>query len=238
MTKSPKRRAAVTHAWFGGFALLALAATAATAQPPGAPLVAAATSTATATASASSTTVGPNLFGTVTLPVRADRFMDRWRHANTETTISPALDKLLAPARNLSAMQQIAFVQTMASRIPWRSDATQYGAHDYWATATETLANGYGDDEDLAIVKLQALKALGFAAEDLYLMFGQDAVSGPISVLVVRTGNRFLVLNERGGLPVAPEARTGFAPIMTFGVNMAWLHGRRVAGTAIGAGGK
>ena len=238
MTKSPKRRAAVTHAWFGGIALLALATTPATAQPLGARFVAAAASTATARASASRTSVGPNLFGTVTLPVRADRFMDRWRHANTETTISPALKTLLAPARHLSAMQQIAFVQTMASRIPWRSDATQYGAHDYWATATETLAKGYGDDEDLAIVKLQALKALGFAAQDLYLMLGHDAVSGPISVLVVRTGNRFLVLNERGGLPVAPEARTGFAPIMTFGVNMAWLHGRRVAGTAIGAGGK
>ena len=238
MTNSPKRRAAVIHTWFGGLALLALAAPAAAAQPVGARFVAAAASSATANARASGTSVGPNLFGTVTLPVRAERFMDRWRHANTETTISPTLDKLLAPARKLSAMQQLAFVQTMASRIPWRSDATQYGAHDYWATATETLANGYGDDEDLAILKLQALKALGFAAQDLYLMLGHDAVSGPISVLVVRTGNRFLVLNERGGLPVAPEARTGFAPIMTFGVDMAWLHGRRVAGTAIAAGGK
>jgi len=74
----------------------------------------------------------------------------------------------------MNRLQQMAYVQSrVTSNIRWVSDATEWGQHDYWATATQTLAHGAGDEEDRAIVKLQALKALGFNQSDLFLTLAQ-----------------------------------------------------------------
>ncbi|HUE78626.1 MAG TPA: transglutaminase-like cysteine peptidase, partial [Sphingomicrobium sp.] len=114
--------------------------------------------------------------------------------------------------------------------IVWRSDATEWGRHDYWASASETLTRGAGDMEDHAILKMQALRALGFSASDLFLMMGKDKVAGPITVLVVRLDPRnYVMLEDLGGPPIAADRHTGFKPIMSFSGSNSWVHGRRVA---------
>ena len=180
--------------------------------------------------------IAPDLFGTVAVRAGISRYSDGWYRSRMDATRHPLLQRLVAPARGLAREAQIAFVQrAVHERIRWLSDATEWGRHDYWASAAQTLERGAGDMEDRAIVKLQALRALGFPGRDLYLTMGRDKVGGPITVLIVRTGNRTFVLDDLGGKPIPAERREGFEPVMSFGANATWIHGRRVmAGAGTG----
>jgi len=172
---------------------------------------------------------GPQLFGMDTVPIRPAQYYDDWERARRDATKNPQLRQLIAPARDLLPDQQIFYVQAAVPRlIRWRSDATEWGAHDYWASADETLRHGYGDDEDRAIVKMQALLALGFSARNLYLTMGHDKVGGKVVVLIVRHKSRYYVLDDTGGAPFTTDRRPEFRPIMTFGYGGFWIHGRRV----------
>jgi len=172
---------------------------------------------------------GPRLFGMDTVPIRPAQYYDDWERARRDASRNPQLRQLIAPARDLLPDQQIFYVQAAVPRlIHWRSDATEWGAHDYWASADETLRHGYGDDEDRAIVKMQALLALGFSARNLYLTMGHDKVGGKVVVLIVRYKSRYYVLDDTGGAPFTTDRRPEFRPIMTFGYGGFWIHGRRV----------
>ena len=171
-------------------------------------------------------TSAPNLFGSITLPVKAVRYVDDWERARRDDSGDPRMRSLIAPALRLTPQQQILYVQgAVFRRIRWMSDATQWGQHDYWASAAETLEHGAGDMEDRAIVKMQALHALGFPTRDLYLTMGRDKVGGPITVLIVRLGGRYYVLDDDNGAPYTTDRRPEFKPLMTFGFGGSWVHG-------------
>lgn len=173
--------------------------------------------------------VTPELFGTVALPVKAERYYDGWERARRDASNLPSMQQLVAPARGLSRDQQISYVQTAVNRrVRWMSDATEYGHHDYWASAAETLQHGAGDMEDRAILKMQALRALGVPQRDLYLTMGRDKVGGPITVLIVRSGKRLYVLDDLGGAPILADRRQGFEPMVTLGYGGSWIHGHRI----------
>jgi len=177
----------------------------------------------------------PNLFGTVAVPARVSRYSDGWFRSRQDASSHPAMQRLIAPARSLPKQMQIDYIQqAVTQQIHWRSDATEWGKHDYWASASQTLDHGAGDMEDRAILKLQALKSLGFPGRDLYLTMGRDKVGGQITVLVVKLADHFYVLDDLGGKPVPAEYREGFEPFLTFGANTTWLHGRRVHLAAAG----
>lgn len=171
-------------------------------------------------------TLGPNLLGTNTVALRANRFTGSWAHAMQDASRSPLLQRMVAPARTLTRAQQIAYVQSRVSTsIRWISDATEWGQHDYWASASETLAHGAGDMEDRAILKMHALRALGFNPSDLFLTMGRDQVGGPITVLVARLNGRFFILDDTGGSPFPIETRRNeFRPLLTFGSSGVWAH--------------
>lgn len=171
-------------------------------------------------------TLGPSMLGTAALPIRAARFSGSWAHALQDSSRSPLLQGLVAPARGMPPLQQLAYVQSRVhNSIRWISDATEWGQHDYWASASETLAHGAGDMEDRAIVKMHALRALGFSPNDLFLTLARDRVGGPITVLTVRVAGRYFILDDTGGTPfVAESRRNEFQPIMSFGWKGAWVH--------------
>jgi len=179
----------------------------------------------------------PNIFGSMALRIRAARFDGEWERARRDASNLPAMQELIAPARFLTPDRQLGYVQAAVNRrIRWMSDATLRGKHDYWASAAETLAAGAGDQEDRAILKMQALRTLGFPSRDLYLMLGRDRADGPETVLLVRSGGRVYVLDDTGAPPYAPEHTTQFTPVFTFGYGASWVHAfRKMPAPAIAA---
>lgn len=185
-------------------------------------------------APASFAAIGPDLLGTRAVPIKADRFSESLRRAREDASASPALQRMVAPARTLAPLQKMAFVQqAVTSGIHWISDATEWGQHDYWASASQTLAHGAGDAKNRAIVKLHALRALGFRNSDLFLTLARDRVGGPLTVLTVRSGGRYYVMDDTGAPPFLAESRRfELQPIMSFGMYGAWIH---VAPTVTGS---
>lgn len=168
----------------------------------------------------------PAMLGTSTVPIRAERFTIELGRARQDGRTLPAIQRLITPARNLKPLDKLAFVQSAVNRqVRWMSDTTLWGRHDYWATAAETLQKGAGDMEDRAIVKMQALRALGFGQEDLFLTMARDQVGGPMTVLTARVNGRYYILDDSGAAPFDSEKRRReFSPLMSFGLAGAWMH--------------
>ena len=168
----------------------------------------------------------PAMLETSAVPIRAERFAVELGRARQDGRALPAIQRLVAPARNLKPIDKLAFVQSTVNRqVKWMSDATLWGRHDYWATAAETLQKGAGDMEDRAIVKMQALRALGFGPDELFLTLARDKVGGPMTVLTARVGGRYYILDDSGAAPFDSEKRRReFSPLMSFGLAGAWMH--------------
>ena len=170
--------------------------------------------------------IPPSVFGTVTIRVKPERYLGDWERARRDASGDPLMRLLIAPAQGLTPEQQIFYIQAAVPRqIHWRSDATEWGYHDYWASASETLQHGFGDEEDRAIVKMQALKALGFPIRDLYLTMGRDRAGGPETVLIVRLGSRYYLLDDTEGPALRTDQRPEFTPMLSFGYGGFWIHG-------------
>jgi predicted transglutaminase-like cysteine proteinase len=184
----------------------------------------------------------PAMLDTSTVPIRAERFAVELGRARQDGRALPAIQRLVAPARNLRPAEKLAFVQTVVTRqVKWMSDTTLWGRHDYWATAAETLGKGAGDMEDRAIVKMQALRALGFGPDDLFLTMARDRVGGPMTVLTARVDGRYYILDDSGAAPFDSEKRRReFSPLMSFGLAGAWMHvGKTIIDTVrVAAAGK
>lgn len=170
----------------------------------------------------------PDLFGTATIIASAPPPMfDRWQRVRDVEREPPALQRLVRPARALRPVQQLAFVQRTVHKIPYREDALWWRADDYWATAGETLKRNGGDCEDLAVLKLQALRALGFDPAALYLSVGRDIGRGDHALLLVRLDAEWWVLDDRFAKPIPAAGLSGFTPIITFSGETAFIHGQR-----------
>ena len=175
----------------------------------------------------------PDVFGTVALTAGMTAYDVRWRRVSEADQSDARIVEIAAAAAGLDDMRKLAAVQTEVNRrITWRADLDGYGLADYWANAGETLTKGVGDSEDIAVVKIQALKAAGFNARDLYLSVGRDNVRGADALLLVRVEGHFYVLDDRADRPLTPEQHARFVPVITLGSGKAWLHGRSIANGA------
>ncbi len=180
----------------------------------------------------------PNVYGTVALNAGVTPYGARWRRVSAADQADPRVRALAAAiiATSSDPLARLALVHAeVGRRISWRSDLDTYHVSDYWAQAGETLNRGVGDSEDIAIVKMQILKAAGFAARDIYLSIGRDHQRGADTLLLVRVGPNFYSLDDRRPRPLAAEQRQRFDPVITLGRNSAWLHGRRIATRSGGA---
>jgi len=172
----------------------------------------------------------PDVFGTVALSAGVTVYGARWRRVSNADSADPRLAAMMIASSGLDPLAKLAFVQSaVRRRIEWRRDLDGYRVSDYWAQAGETLDRGYGDSEDIAVLKMQALKAAGFGARDFYLSVGRDSARGADTLLLVRVGERFYALDDRSDRPVAAEEHSEFVPVITLGKDIAWLHGKRLA---------
>ena len=109
--------------------------------------------------------------------------------------------------------------------IAWRSDLDTYGARDRWAEPRETLARRAGDCEDIAILKLAALAALGFEPNRLALVVGRDTARGDHAIAAVRTEGGWQMLDDDARVRT-PASLVSFQPIYSLVDGRAFLHGR------------
>jgi predicted transglutaminase-like cysteine proteinase len=172
----------------------------------------------------------PDAFGTVALNAGVTFYDARFRRVSTTDTRDPLVLRLAAGAANLDPMAKLRLVQQEVSQaVHWSHDLDNMGVADFWANAGETLRRGTGDAEDIAIAKMQILKAAGFDPKDLYISIGRHSSRGAHILLLARTASGFFALDDQDGLMPASQNRK-FTPIMTIGQGMSWIHGRRVGG--------
>ena len=170
----------------------------------------------------------PDVFGTVALNAGVTLYDVRWRRVSAADRGDPRVLAIAAVARGLDPYSMLVAIQgEVRRRIVWKRDLDGYKISDYWAEAGETLSRGFGDAEDIAVVKIQALKAAGFNPRDLYISVGRDRARGLDTLLVARANGRFYVLDDRAERPMTPEQHASFEPIITLGKGVSYLHGRR-----------
>ena len=110
--------------------------------------------------------------------------------------------------------------------IAHAEDIVLFGRSDYWADAATTLRLGRGDCEDFALLKMELLAAAGVAREDMMLTLARDLIRRQDhAVLMVRTENGLLMLDNVGSAPLDGTQSHGYRPVMSLGAKQSWLHG-------------
>src|SRR4030095_6972514 len=121
----------------------------------------------------------PDVFGTVALNAGVTFYDARFRRGAATDARDPMVLRLAAAASNLDPVAKLRMVQQEISQsVRWSHDLENMGVEDFWANAGETLRRGSGDAEDIAIAKMQVLKAAGFDPKDLYINLGPPSPRG------------------------------------------------------------
>ena len=168
---------------------------------------------------------GPDVFGTSATGQKIGLDDDRWIRIGALPSRNPILAAMIASASSWTRYQQASFVQaTINGKLTYRLDQDNWGVKDYWASADETIARGAGDCEDLALVKLQALRLLGFQERDLFLMTGTRPSGEDHALLLVRIDGRFWVMEDGLNRIVRAESFDRFKPAVTYGAGWKWVH--------------
>ena len=180
----------------------------------------------------------PDVFGTVALNAGVTYYDARFRRVASTDSKDPLVTGLAAAMAGLSPLAKLQHAQVEVNRrVRWTHDLDNMGVADFWANAGETLRRGTGDSEDIAIVKMQVLKAAGFSPKDLYISIGRHNVRGAHVVLLARTAGFFYVLDDTNHDLMTPAQHGRFTPIMTLGPSASWVHGRRVGTSRIASAG-
>lgn len=171
----------------------------------------------------------PNVFGTAALNAGVTLYDVRFRRVSSNDRQHPDIHRMALQIRDLRSLAKLEAVQRMVGeRVAFATDLDTMGVADYWSGAGDTLKRGRGDAEDLAIVKMQVLRAAGISPRDLYISVGRDSRRGAHEILLVRLGGQFFALDVNGGVSSA-AGRGSFTPIFTMGQGASFLHGRRTA---------
>ena len=176
------------------------------------------------------------VFGTAAVGAGVTFYDARFRRVSLADRNNPSVMAIADTLRGLDPAAQLATVQReVLGRVRWSSDLDNMHVADFWSNAGETLQRGTGDSEDIAIVEMQALKAAGFNSRDLYISIGRQKPVGGHIVLLARTPQGFVVLDDRIGHPMAATDNHLFTPVLTIGEGKSWVHGRRVGGMTLHA---
>jgi len=180
----------------------------------------------------------PDVFGTVALNAGVTFYDARFRRVASTDSRDPLVQRFAAAAASLDPMAKLRMVQQEVNHsVRWMHDLDNMGVADFWANAGETLRRGTGDSEDIAIAKMQVLKAAGFEPKDLYISIGRHSQRGAHILLLARTALGFVALDDQGDDVTTATDRGRFTPIMTLGQGMSWIHGRRVGSAKVASNG-
>ena len=174
----------------------------------------------------------PDVFNSVAMPIARTPLDQRWSRVGAASVHGRAARFAASLRGHDERVRLDAINRFVNARIAFVDDSRQYGVADRWSAASDTLARGRGDCEDYAIAKLALLRRAGFAERDLYFVVLKDlARRADHAVLVVRSGGRFLVLdNGTDQLTDSADIRD-YRPILTFTANQRFAHGYRRSAT-------
>ena len=180
----------------------------------------------------------PDVFGTVALNAGVTFYDARFRRVASTDNRDPLVMRMASAAAGLDPIAKLQMVQREVNQsVRWMHDLDNMGVADFWANAGETLRRGTGDSEDIAIAKMQVLKAAGFDPKDLFISVGRHNVRGAHVLLLARTASGFFVLDDTVQDLMTPSQHGRFTPVMTLSQGHSWLHGRRVAGQKVASAG-
>ena len=174
----------------------------------------------------------PDLFNSVAMPIARTPLDDRWSRVG-RAGIHGKAGRFAASLRGRDESAKLDAVNRFVNaRIAFTDDSRQYGVADRWSSAADTLARGRGDCEDYAIAKLALLRRAGFAERDLYFVVLKDlARRADHAVLVVRSGGRFLVLDNGTDRMIDSAEIPDYRPVLTFTAGQRFTHGYRRSAT-------
>jgi predicted transglutaminase-like cysteine proteinase len=163
--------------------------------------------------------------GSPRISIGKTEFDSRWdRVSRKHLTKEQVTRSMGRPAAGSLAL--VGQVNTWANRITDQSDMKTWGQRDYWADAVQTLRLGSGDCEDIAILKYQALLALGYNPADLFLTLTYDLVRrSDHMVLIVRHAGLFYLLDDSTDSLLDASTANEYRPVLSFGSGGKWLHG-------------
>lgn len=130
----------------------------------------------------------------------------------------------LAALADAPPRRRIEAVNDLVNRRPYRSDETNYGRRDHWASPLEFLARS-GDCEDYAIAKYVSLRRLGFPPDQLRLVVVHDAVRDIAhAVLLARDADEWLVLDNLRDQAEPQERVVRYQPYYALNEQARWAY--------------
>ncbi len=115
-------------------------------------------------------------------------------------------------------------VQEAINSVEHERDKTTWGIEDYWASPAELFHQGRGDSEDIAIAKYFALRALGFAAEDLRILIAEFDNDPPDAVLLVAIPGDVLQLTWLTDNVNTFERHKAHLELYSLNEDYVWIH--------------
>lgn len=143
-----------------------------------------------------------------TLP---EGFLTRWKD-------------LRGRVENASEMEKLKAVNLFFNQWPYRTDISNYGLEDYWATPREFIKKS-GDCEDYAIVKFFALKYLGIPEERMRVVVIKDTIRNIAhAVLAVYTNDNIYILDNLSNVPLSHKTIKNYLPFYSLNREFRWAH--------------
>lgn len=161
------------------------------------------------------------------LSVSRTSFDGAWNRVRRENLSRGLAASLTAATNGQPGMAKLAAVNSWANaNIRYADDSKLYGQRDFWATAGSTLRRRAGDCEDIAIVKMQLLAAMGVRREDMVLTIARDlARNADHALLVVKIDGRNWLLDNNTDQVLEASQSYDYRPVLSFSTSQKWLHG-------------
>ena len=171
---------------------------------------------------------GPDVFGSVALPIGNTPYDSMWRRASAAN--SPALGGWAGSFTALRQGESERLLRAVNAWVNGRIDFVEDNVGgvpaENWQTATDSLGSGRGDCEDYALAKLALLAALGFDRNDLYLVIARDLITrNNHAVLAVRSGDRLVILDNSTDELIEGDRVNDYRPIFSYSAAGRWIHG-------------
>lgn len=161
------------------------------------------------------------------LPVGKTAFDGAWDRVSHQGLSHRLVAGLFGGASGAPSLATLAAVNAWSNtRIRYEEDSQLYGRADYWASAGTTLSRGAGDCEDIAILKMQILAAMGVPRSDMYLTIARDLTRhADHALLVVKLDKAYWLLDNATNRPLPATQSYDYQPILSFSTSQKWLHG-------------